>query len=226
MNCALRSETHAAVAVLRVQILDVRRPVRRDRVLDAGPRGPAQSPQERGIDRRAVGQLRQRQLVVGPGEAAGRVDEPIAGSVADATAQGAGMQHVLAIARQAERRRGEDRNPAEGDVVARKARKRRIELAAEHDPVRQHVVVADLQSPEVASRPGEDIGGLEQAERAGEIRWRAPVRTSPAIAEMSAHIKAGPIIVWWLIRCLDRHSDRRIGGHGRICRRDQCGGYE
>ena len=186
-------ERHAAVAVFREQVLDVRRPVRRECVFDAGPRHPAQSPQERGIGR-VVGQLRQRQLVVGPGEAAGRIDEPVGGSVTDATAQGAGMQHILAIARQADLRRGEDRRPADGDVVAWKARKRGIELGAEHDAVRQHVVVADLQSPEVASRPGEDIGGLEQVERAGEIRWRTPVRMSPGIAEMTAHVEAGPIV--------------------------------
>ena len=83
---------------------------------------------------------------------------------------------------------------AEGDVLAWKARKRNIELGAEHEAVRQHVVVADLQSPEVASRPGEDIGGLIEVERAREIRWRAPVRMPPGVAEMSAHIEAGPIV--------------------------------
>ena len=102
---------HAAVAVFREQILDVRRPVRRECVLDAAPRRPAQSPQEWGMDRRVVGQLRQRQLVVGPGETAGRIDKPVGGSVTDASAQGAGVQHILAIARQADLRRGEDRNP-------------------------------------------------------------------------------------------------------------------
>ena len=207
-------EHHAAVAILRVQVLEIHRPVRRECPLDAEPRHPAQSPQERGIGR-AVGQLRQRQLVVGPGEAAGRIEEPVSGGVTDATAQGAGVQHRLAIARQADLRRGEDRRAADGDAVARKARKRRIQLEAEHHAVRQHEVVTDLQSPEVASRPGEDVGGLIEVERAREIRWRAPVRASPGIAKMRAHIEAGPIVGsghgGLPRRRLHRHDERDVG---------------
>ncbi len=135
------------------------------------------------------------------------------------------MQHRLAIAREANRRRGEDRLSAGGDAVdMRKARKRGIELEAEHDAVRQHVVVADLQSPEVASRPVEDVGGPIEVERAREIGWRAPVRMSPGIAEMSAHIEAGPIVGLdhgGLPRRLYRH--RHFRRHGRSssqkCRR-------
>ena len=128
------------------------------------------------------------------------------------------MQHRLAIARQAARRRGEDREAADGDAVdIWKARKRGIELGAEHDAVRQHVVVADLQPPEVAARPGEDIGGLEQAERAGEIRRRAPVRASPGIAEMTAHIERGPIVG------LQRgRLPRRLRRHRQFCRHGRC----
>src|SRR5262249_29697799 len=152
----------------------------------------AQPPQEWGIGR-VVGQLRQRQLVVSPGEAAGRIKEPVARSITDATAHGAGVQHVLAIARQADVWRGEDRLAAEGDAVAWNTRKRGRELDAEHDAVRQHVVVADLQSPEVASRPGEDIGGLVEVERARETGWHAPVRMPPSVAEMRAYVEAGPV---------------------------------
>src|SRR5262249_60977197 len=125
--------------------------------------------------------------------AAGRIKEPRVRSITNAAAHRAGVQHVLAIGRQADVRRGEDRRAADGDAVAWKARKRGIDLDAEHDAVRQHVVVADLQSPEVASRPGEDIGGLVEVERARETGWRAPVRMPPGVAEMRAHIEAAPI---------------------------------
>src|SRR5262249_60150318 len=118
--------------------------------------------------------------VRGPAEAAGRMEQPGAGSVTAAPAHGAGKQHRLAIAREVALRRGEDREAADGNAVEIwKARKRGIDLGAEHEAVRQHVVVADLQSPDVASRPVENIGGLEQAERTREIGRRAPVRTSP-----------------------------------------------
>src|SRR6516162_734903 len=53
-------------------------------------------------------------------------------------------------------------------------------------------------------------------ERAREIRWRAPVRTPPGIAEMGAHIEAGPIVGLddrGLPRRLYRH--RHFRGHGR-----------
>src|SRR5215831_13159345 len=129
------------------------------------------------------------------------------------------MQHVLAIARRADVRRGEDRLAAEGDVVAWKARKRNIELGAEHDAVRLHVVVADLQSSEVASRPGEDVGGLVEVERARETGWCAPVRVPPGVAEMRAYVEAGPVI-----RLDDGGLPRRL--HRHFCRHGRSSGQK
>ena len=147
-------ERRAAIAVTGEQIFEPRRPMRCDRCFDAGSGGVTQSPQERRFAR-AGGDLRQRLLVIGPGEAAGRVEQPAAGRVADAAAHGAGSQHRLAIGFRAQRRRSQVRYAAGRDAVPiRKGRKRCIDLAADHDPVRQHVVVAALQSGEEASGLG------------------------------------------------------------------------
>ena len=137
-------ERRAAIAVTGKQIFEPRRPMRRDRCFDAGSGGVTQSPQERRFAG-ARGDLRERLLVIGPGEAAGRVEQPTAGSIADTAAHGAGSQHRLAVGFRAERRRSQIRYAAGRDAVPiRKGRERCVDLAADQEPVRQHVVVAAL----------------------------------------------------------------------------------
>ena len=166
--------------------------MRQYRDLDAGPGRPAQAPQEGHVGRTA-GQLRQRQLVVAPGEPAGRIKQPVAGSITDAPAHGAGREHRLAVAHRAERRRRKVRDAANGDAgEILEGRERCIDLGADEHAVRQHVVVTGLQSLEKASRFREGINGLRKIERAGDA-GRRPIRASPSIAEMAAGIKTSPV---------------------------------
>ena len=97
-------ECSAAVAVVGEQIFEPRGPVRRHRRFDAGACCEARSPQKR-LFAGARGNLRERQPVIGPGEAARCVKQPAAGSIADAAAHGAGCQHGLAECLRPERRR-------------------------------------------------------------------------------------------------------------------------
>ena len=191
-------ERRAAVAVVGEQIFEPRRPVWRNGRLDAGAGRQAQSPQKRRFGR-AGAQLRQCQLVVGPGKSAGRVEQPAAGRVTDAAAHGAGSQHGLAECFRAERRRSQIRRAADGDAgEIWKARERCIDLGADDDAVRQHVIVTGLQSGEEASRLAEGVNRLRQAERAGDVRCpgraRGPIRTSPRVAQMAAGVESVPVV--------------------------------
>jgi hypothetical protein len=78
--------------------------VRRDWHLDASASGPAKPPQK-GRSGLPAGQLRQRYMIVGPCQSAGRIEKPVAGSITDATANRAGREHRLAEGFCADRRR-------------------------------------------------------------------------------------------------------------------------
>ena len=193
--------------------------MRQYRDLDAGPGRPAQSPQEGHVGRTA-GQLRQRQLIVAPGEPAGRIKQPVAGGIADAPAHGAGREHRLAVAHRAERRRRKVRDAANGDAgEILEGRERCIDLGADEHAVRQHVVVTGLKSLEKASRFGEGINRLRQVERAGDT-GRCPIRASPGIAEMAARIETGPVVKGSVGRRRRRLRHHDVIGRGAACGRE------
>ena len=86
----------AGVAEPGVEILGLGGPAGRDGRLDAAPDRPSDPPGERGLDgsvRRTAGRAGDDsgavELVVGPGETAGRVIEPVVRVIADASARGA-----------------------------------------------------------------------------------------------------------------------------------------
>ena len=94
----------AAVAVIGVEIFGFACPVPGYGKLHAGACRPARTPLVflEGI---AARELRQRELVESPGEAARGVKEPVAGSITDARSRRAGSDQRIAIAAGAERRR-------------------------------------------------------------------------------------------------------------------------
>ena len=208
-------ESCAADAVVGEQIFESRGPVLRHRDLDPGPSCPAQPPQK-GRFGRAAGQLRQRQLVVSPGETACRIKEPVSGSKTDAAPHGAGREDRLAIALCADRWRSKRRGAANGDSgEIWKGRERCIGLDPDDDAVREHVVIAGLKTRKEASRFGEGVDWLRQVDRAGDT-GRCPIRASPSIAEMAARIEARPVIIQG-----DRILSRRnVGSFRAISRYD------
>ena len=104
-----RRKSHAAASEIAEQIFKPRGPVRRNWQLDAGACGPAEPPQQRGFRRArtrdAARDLRTRQLIVAPGEAAGGIKQPMIKRVADPPANGSRMQHHVAEGRRASERR-------------------------------------------------------------------------------------------------------------------------
>ncbi len=105
---------HAARAIAGIEIFEPRRPTRRqpERDADAGSATEARHQEQifrcagrrRAADRHAR-DLRASELISRPGEAAGGIEQPVAGSVADPAAQGAGHFHLFGVARRAGRRR-------------------------------------------------------------------------------------------------------------------------
>ena len=178
----LRSQICGArLAVICEQIFESRGPMPRDRHFDAGSGRPAQSPQERGyvVAGRDLGQ---RLLIVCPGEAAGGIEQPMPGRVADAAAHGAGSQHRLGKADRAECRRikieGAASREAEG-IYARRQRlkrwKRCINFGAEENAVWQHIIVAALQAGHEAPGLVEGIDRLKQIVGAAEAGACRPI---------------------------------------------------
>ena len=124
--------------------------------------------------------------------------------VADAAAQRAGKLDLLRIARRAGRSRGEGRRA--GDGVG----KRDVGLDAEQPTRRRHIIVAGLETREIAAHAVEGIEAVEQVERAvlrrtrRSRRHRRPTGRTGGVADMAADIDAGPII------------GRRAGGGGAL----------
>ena len=193
-------ECCGAPAVVLKQIFDLRRPVRRDRDFDAGARRPSQPPQK-WSGAVAAGDLRERLLIVGPGESASSVEQPMAGSVADAASHGAGRQYSLGKADRAERRRRKVRGAANGEAEGiyshrqwLKGGKCCIRFGAEENPVWRHVIVATLESGEEAPGLVPAIDRLKQIVRAANAGASRPVRISPGDAKMAAGIEPVPVI--------------------------------
>src|SRR3974390_1715006 len=142
---------YVADTIICVQIFEPCGPVRCHGDLDTRPSRPAKSPQEWRFGR-AVDELRQGQLIVGPSESPSRIKEPIARSVTHAAKHGAERQYGLAIAFGAQRwgrKRGGATNGEPGKIW--KVRKRCIGLDAKDETVWKHIVVADLKALEAAS---------------------------------------------------------------------------
>ena len=149
--------------------------MRHDRDFNPGTRRPAQAPQGRRFGR-AGGQPRQRQLVVGPGKPAGRIKQPIAGSIANPNPYRAGRKQRLAVAFCAERRRRERRGVTNGDSgEILMAWKRCIGLGADEKTVRQQVIVSPLEPPEETPRLVKVVDRLSKVERAGDARHGRPI---------------------------------------------------
>ena len=105
------------VGIAGPQIFALGGPVRRDGHFDARAGRPAESPQK-GRIAAAAGDLRERELIVGPGEATRHIKQPVSGRIADAAAHRAERQHRLTVTRRAQDRRVEigeaaDRQPVE-----------------------------------------------------------------------------------------------------------------
>src|SRR5262249_6853695 len=107
-----RRQGDAARVELGIEVFKPTAPPRRQGDLDTGPGGPARSPHPdtlvhrsgrgRPADRRS-GELRAGELVIAEGEAAGRIDQPVAGSVAEAPANAAEELYQLGKVRHASR---------------------------------------------------------------------------------------------------------------------------
>ena len=109
---------------------------------------------------RAARDLRARDLIVAPGEAAGRVKEPMIERVADAPAHCSRMQHHVGEARRAGKRRCRGRSAGE------RIGKRGVGLDAKEQPRRQHEVVAALKAGEEAPGSLEYVEPVVEIERA------------------------------------------------------------
>ncbi len=214
-------EEHALAAEAAFQKLGLGRPVAGDRNLHTKPRDPAESPQQPGFQRarrseaagKRGGVLAARHLVIGPGEAAGAVQEEMIEGIADAATDAAVIDDRLAIGHLADR--GRRNGLAALDRVRHHhvgVREADIALDAQHHARRQHVIVSALQSQHVAAGAGHEIEIERKVEPAvqggpaGPERRRRPVRGAPQRTGMRADIPACPII------------GRRWGGHGRLGR--------
>src|SRR5262245_29182297 len=164
-------EGNAAGVELRVEVFEPRAPVRRQGDLDAGAGGPASSrhyePAFHGswrggpTDRRSA-QLRAGELVIAESETTRCIDQPVAGSVAEASANGAEELHQLREVRRTGGRREEclaavDR-VGEGNVG----------FGPQHDAAGQDGVVAGLQAGKVAAGALERIEPLREIKRAAK----------------------------------------------------------
>src|SRR5262245_28836953 len=164
-------EGNAARVELRVEVFEPRAPVRSQGDLDAGSSGPACSRHHKPAfqrsgcggptDRRSA-QLRAGKLVIAESETTRCIDQPVAGSVTEASANGAEELHQLREARCTGGRRGKclaalDR-VGEGDVG----------FSAQHDAAGQDDVVAGLQAGKVAAGALERIEALREIKRAAK----------------------------------------------------------
>ncbi len=208
------------VAVIGEQIFRPRGPVRRNRHLDAGSRGPAQPPHERrlGVAGRDLGE---RLMIVGPGETAGRIEQPATGSITDAAPHRAGLQYRFGKTRGAKRRRHKCRTAANRDAERIYAgrqrwpgRERCINLATDENPVGQHIIVATLNPGEEAAAFVEGVECLKQIGRAVDAGTRRPIRASPRHAEVTADIKSGPVVG----RRIAEGNRRSLRHHGVVGR--------
>ena len=167
--------------------------MRRDGRLDTGASRPAETPYERRLARTGH-EIDQRLLVVGPGKPARRIKQPASRRVADATAHRTGREHSFAEILRAECRRREIRAAANRKAgKAWKVRERRVGFAADENAVRQHVIVAALDSRQKASGFVKRIDRLIEACRARDAGCR-PVGGPPRTADVAARIKAVPVI--------------------------------
>jgi hypothetical protein len=201
----------------------LRGPVRCDGHFDARAGRPAESPQKkRVVD--AAGDLREGELIIGPGEATRQIKQPVSGRIANAAAQRAERQHRLTVTGRTKDRRVEvGQTPDRQPVEILKGGKRGVGFHAEHHAIGQHVIVAALNPHEEASHLGEVIDRQGHADRAGG-RWQSrprrvggPVRVSAGIAQMAAHIEPGPIVEAGDRRRLDRKRRQISGGSRRDC---------
>lgn len=164
----------SAIAKPGCEIFDLGGPVRRDRKLDAGARGPAGPPQEGGFGGAggddAAGKLGSLQPVIAPGEAAGAVHQEAVEVVADAGPRGAEIEHRVVVGRQPIGRRRQ--RLAAGERV----RGRSIGFEADQPVRRQHVIVAGLHAEDVTAGALERVELIEQIERSRQRgRCRAGV---------------------------------------------------
>ena len=98
----------------------------------------------------------------------------------------------------------------------------------------QHVVVAGLQTDEVAAGAFEAVECVEEIERPAQgWKWSAglgprPFGVAGGIAAMGADVETGPVIVRRIDWRLERHLHWGIGGHRRSAETeyDQCHAYE
>src|SRR5262249_14185714 len=87
-----------AVAEAAVLIFERRAPASADGDLDAGSQGPADPPEGRALGRRRAAEFAPCLLVVGPGDAAGSVEEERIEHVAEAAPYGSRRQHGVLVA--------------------------------------------------------------------------------------------------------------------------------
>src|ERR1700733_2623896 len=175
--------------------------MRRERGLDANAGGPAEAVEE-AVFRIAGRVLCQRLLIVGPGEAAGSIEQPVAWRIADAAAKRARRQHVLAEAPGPEGWRRQIRNAADphpGDGVGI-SRKRSVALEPQPHALPEHPVIAALHAFKPATAFLEGIGRLIKPEgtrhrRTAAGRRHRPARTSCRKANMATDIETGPVII-------------------------------
>src|SRR5271170_4422 len=200
-------------------------PMRRERGLDADAGRPAEAVEEAvfGIAGRVLCQCL---LIVGPGEDAGGIEQPVAGSIADTAAKRARRQHVFAEASGPEGRRRQIRNATDRhtrDGVG-KSRKRSVALDTQYHAIPEHPVIAALHAFKPATAFLESIGRMIKPEGASYRRAAAGRRDRPALASrrkanMAADIKTGPVIVGGR----GRGFDRKIGGPRRAAKQRDYG---
>jgi hypothetical protein len=96
-----------------------------------------------------------------------------------------------------------------------RAPERHIGLETEDEAIGVLKIVSGLIArDETRDAVGQNHG--LQGERAG-----AGAKAAVAVAELEADIGPGPIVLKWGVRSLDRHADRRIGGHDRVAQAER-----
>ena len=140
-------------------------------------------------------------MIIGPGETAGRIEQPAIGSITNAASYRAGLQYGFGKTHRAKRRRRKCRTAANRDAERiyagrqrRPGRERCVNLATDENPVGQHIIVAALNPGEEAAAFVEGVECLKQIGRTVDVGTRRPIRASPRHAEVTAGVESGPVV--------------------------------
>ena len=144
-----------------------------------------------------AGDLDTLKLVIGERKAASAVDQPVVVEhVAKASARGPGIRNRILVVRLPNQGR---RQTLRADEPHGEARERDVDFSAENEARSKSLIIASLQTGEVAAIPAEAVDGVEEPERAPQRRrcctglGGGPFGIAAPDAEVAAEVPAGPI---------------------------------